>query len=282
MLHTIANENMTVKVNDIGAELYSVVVDGKEWIWQNPTGEWAGHAPVLFPVCGKCGLLHEGVEYPITKHGICRRAQFTLAARGEDFLDFTFASSEETKKEYPFDFLFHAIYRIDGKKLTVEYVVENTGDTPLYFACGCHESYNIDKPLHEYKLVYEKEEKFIYHVHDKNGLLTGETYDGGSGTTLDMPCDRLQNGDTVIMKDMRSRKVRLEEKSGKPLAEITYDGFPVMLLWHADNAAYICIEPWTNVPDSATTPDVEFSTKYGVLSVAPKSVKTMVHSVEYL
>lgn len=283
MKHTINNGKLSITVDDMGAELISAKVNGKEWIWQNPTGEWAGHAPLLFPVCGHCGVKHKGVEYPIKPHGFGKRTQFILAEKGDDCLDFYMQSNTETKKVYPFDFVLHVIYRISGTKLTVEYAVENTGEEPLYFACGSHESYNLTARIDDYQLVFEKEETFTYHFHNDDGYMTGETYDGGTGNTFILPYDFLQESRTVIFKGIQSRKVRLEEKNGKALAEICFDSnFANLLLWREGNAPYVCIEPWTCLPDDANVPDVEFSTKYGVLKVAPKTVKTLVHTVEYL
>ena len=283
MTYTINNGKIQITVNEMGAELISVVVDGKEWIWQNPTGEWAGHSPLLFPVCGHCGVKHNGVEYPIKAHGFAKRTNFALVAQGEDYLDFTISANEETKKMYPFDFVLHVLYRISGAKLTVEYAVENTGDEPLYFACGSHESYNLNGNVDDYQITFEKEEEFTYHFHNDDGYMTGETKNVGAGKTFALPRDFLQESRTVIFKDIQSRKVRLEEKSGKAVAELCFDGcFANLLLWREGDAPYICIEPWTCLPDNANVPDVEFSTKYGTGEVAPKTVKTMVHSIEYL
>lgn len=282
MKHTIFNDKMSITVDEMGAELVSVVVNGKEWIWQNQTGDWAGHSPLLFPVCGHCGVKHNGVEYPIKSHGFAKRTNFTLAAKGEDYLDFIISANEETKKVYPFDFILHVIYRIHGAKLTMEYVVENTGDEPLYFACGSHESYNLNGNVDDYQIVFDKEEEFTYHFHNDSGYMTGETQNVGAGKIFALPRDFLQEGRTVIFKSVKSRKVRLEEKNGKAVAELRFDGFENLLLWRGGDAPFICIEPWTCLPDPVNTPDVEISQKAGMVAVAPNETKTMAHSIEYL
>jgi hypothetical protein len=60
MNYIIKNDKLTVTIASFGAEIISVVKDGKERSWQNPTGEWDGHAPLLFPVCGRCGITLDG------------------------------------------------------------------------------------------------------------------------------------------------------------------------------------------------------------------------------
>lgn len=282
MKYTIDNGKIAVTVSSDGAELISVIKDGKEWIWQNPTGEWAGHAPILFPVCGHFGLKHEGVEYPLPSHGFAKRKPFTLVSKSDERIELVLCADESTKEVYPFDFCLHVVYAICGSKLTVEYIVENVGETPLYFACGSHESYNLDANVDNYALVFEKEESFVNYHHNDQGYLTGETSDYGTGKTFALPYDYLQKSRTVIFKDLNSRKVTLCEKSGRQVAKITFDGFANLLLWRAANTPYICIEPWTNLPDPDGVPDVEFSTKAGVIKVEAGQVKKMVRTIEYL
>ena len=123
MEYTIKSEELIVRVSSLGAELTSVAYKGEEKLWQNQTGTWAGHSPVLFPVCGHCGCKVGGVEYPMPAHGIVRKEEFSLVEQGERFLKFAFSSNEKTKKAYPFDFVFSVTYKVDGNKLTVLYRV---------------------------------------------------------------------------------------------------------------------------------------------------------------
>lgn len=282
MLYTIQNETISVTIDSYGAELVSVLVDGKEWIWQNSTGDWAGHAPVLFPVCGHFGVTVDGKSYPIGAHGFAKKTEFTVSSVGTDYIDFAISADEKTKAVYPFDFTLHIVYRISGTKVTVEYAVENPADKPLYFACGSHESFALPQNVDSYELVFEKEERFLHYYHDDGGYLTGETRDFGMGKTFALPRDFLQNGATLIFKNLQSKEAFLCEKNGRALAKAHFDGFDNLLLWRAGDSPFICIEPWTNLPDYAGAADTEFSQKDGVIKVEPKSVKRMIHSVEYL
>ncbi|MBQ7924356.1 MAG: hypothetical protein IJ329_03520 [Clostridia bacterium] len=282
MNYAIKNGQTSVTITDLGAELISVIVDGKERLWQNPTGEWAGHAPLLFPVCGHFGVTVDGKEYPIKAHGFAKRETFLLKESGEDFLTFSLSANEETKKVYPFDFIFNVTYRIQENTLIIEYDVKNPSEKPLYFACGGHESFALDTNVDGYEIEFEKEEKLVHYYHDNGGYLSGETANYGNGKPLPLPIDFLQNGATLIFKDILSRKVNLVRKGGKAIASVTFDGFSNLLLWRSENAKYICIEPWTNVPDYAGVPDKEFSQKDGVIKVDGKSSKKLVRTISYL
>ena len=41
--------------------------------------------------------------------------------------------------------------------------------------------------------------------------------------------------------------------------DITFDGFPNLLLWRGGAGKFICIEPWTNLPDVVGKENIEFS-----------------------
>ncbi len=282
MEYTLKKDKISLTVTDTGAEAISVVCDGKERLWQNPTGEWAGHAPLLFPVCGHFGVTVDGVAYPIKAHGFAKKSTFALTESGEDFLTFSLAANAETKKVYPFDFLFNVTYRIQDNTLSIEYDVQNPCDTPLYFACGGHETFALEEDVDGYVIEFEKEEDLVHYYHDEGGYLTGQTKEYGNGKPLALPIDFLQNGNTLIFKDVQSRKVNLVRKGGKPLASVTFEGFSNLLLWRQDQAKYICIEPWTNVPDYAGAPDIEFSQKEGTVRVDGKSNKKLIRTITYL
>ena len=53
MICTIENENLEVRINSLGAELWSIVDknDGTEYLWQGDKELWARRAPNLFPHC---------------------------------------------------------------------------------------------------------------------------------------------------------------------------------------------------------------------------------------
>lgn len=287
MEYTIDNGTLCVTANSFGAELISVKCRGEEKLWQNSTGEWSGHSPVLFPVCGRCFIKHKGVEYPQKFHGVCRHSEFTLTDRGDDFLEFTLQSNAETREVYPFDFTFSMVYRVHGSTLLIEHVVKNENAEPMYFACGGHESFNLATNVEDYAIEFEKEEELRHRLYDSESRLLGaeDVVWFEEKTFLPLPLAYLQKGDTLILEKIRSRKVWLCEKNGKRLAEICFaDEMGNLLLWRAGNSPFICIEPWSNLPDAAdeTLRKMEFSQKLGVMKLDAGATKILKRSVKYL
>jgi len=282
MLYTIESEKLKVTIDSFGAQLCSVKQGDKEWLWQNPSGNWAGHSPLLFPICGAVGCMIDGVKYDMPRHGFARKSEFSLSAQGQDFARFTLKSNEETRKVYPFEFTYHVTYSVEKGKLSIEHAFKNEGKTPMYFMCGGHESFNLPLGLEEYAIEFEKEENLVHHFHSETGM-TGETLSFGKGKFFPIPTQLLYDNLTAIYKGIVSRKVWLCEKNGKRLAEITFaKEFENLLLWRSLDDNFICIEPWTNVLDQDGAEEMEFSQKQGVVKLEVGETKVLARSVEYL
>ena len=103
----ISKNGAEAKVTSKGAVLTSFVCGGKNYVWCGDAKYWSGQAPCLFPVV--CRPLNDkvsfdGVEYPMTKHGFVRNAEFTPVEVTPDTVVLQYGANEETKKMYPFEF----------------------------------------------------------------------------------------------------------------------------------------------------------------------------------
>lgn len=280
MQYTIHNDRLSITIDTKGGELVSVRYQGAERLWQNDNGAWAGHAPLLFPHCGQFHVVVNGKTYAYRPHGIARKSTFTLVNSGEDFLTLAFSSDEETKACYPFDFTFSVTYRLCEDKLEVDYDVKNIGDKTLYFGCGAHDSFALPEPIGNYRIRFEQDEIFRHYVHNTKGILTGEIQTLGEGKIFDVP-EAYLNGDTVIFGKIRSRKVTLLHKNGTPVAEIEFPDFSNLLLWRAPGGQMLCVEPWTNLPDTEGSFEIELKDKYGIMAVSAGDTRHITRSIRY-
>ena len=282
MLYTIEKGNLQVTVNDYGAELTSIKINGKERLWQNDNGMWAGHAPVFFPNCGMCKVVVDGKEYPQYRHGFAQYFTFEVTEQADDLLRFTLKSNEETKKYYPYDFVLHFVYRIvNGDTLYITHEAFNPTGEPIYCSFGGHESFLLDKPLGEYELRFEKEEIF-HSLTATDDFMDGGYNDLGAGDTFIFEEDFFVEGMTAIFAKIQSRKVTLAEIGGDALAEVTFEGFDNLLLWRPEGGKTICIEPWHNLPDNRQHVNDEFGTKEGIFTVMPQQTLRYQRAIRYL
>ncbi len=280
MQYVIGNNSLQVTIDSKGAELVSIKKEGKEMLWQNQTGAWAGHAPMLFPVCGHFGFIYKGKEYEMPAHGFARKKEFSLIERSEKAISFSLSSDEKTKELYPFDFTLVHSYTLEGNKLTASTKICNLSKETMFFTLGSHESYMLELPLEAYKAVFPQKEKLVHHEHDEEGYLTGETIDFGVSDTYSFKEDDLLESKTLIFKDIQSGSVKLCKNTGEEVLSLTFNGFNNLLFWRPERVQMVCIEPWFNLPDKHGNTQ-EFAEKEGVASLLEGEEKTFIRTIEY-
>lgn len=272
MNYKIQNDKLSVTISSRGAELISVVgKDEFEYIWQNESGKfWGGHAPLLFPHCGRIlnsEYIYDGKKYEMGIHGFARNSEFELVCKTENSLVFSLRSNEETKKIYPFDFELVAEYKLTENLLFAYYTVHNRDKKILPYMLGCHPGFNLD---------------------DKNGAKTEDFYID-FGNISECTCYPLQNGAFIspigYTYSLPDGKYQLSEEENaregtmifvgtgthaklySPKSEhsiyMSYsENFPYFCIWkwESPDAKYICLEPWSNVPGDGITEE-NFETK---------------------
>ena len=281
MIYTIKNDKTEVKINSLGAEVRSVIHNGKQRAWQNETGEWSGCAILLFPFAGFNRLVYDGVDFGIQKHGFCRNEEFTLISQAKNSIVFELCANDRTRAVYPYEFTFRVKYELVEDGYTVSYTIKNTSDREIPFACGGHESFALDDEVDQYFVAFEKNENFDLLIHNDSGFLTGEIKSLGEGQILELEREFTDNGRTVILGDINSRRVALYHKErNEKIAEISFDGFSNLLLWHPHGSKMLCIEPWQCLPSYADEIK-EFKERKGVINLFQKREITFTRKITY-
>ncbi len=255
---TLKSGNTTAVITTKGAQMISFKGEnGREVIWQADPAVWNSHSPILFPVCGIAKddkVIIDGVAYPMTKHGFARYPEYTIEKVGEDFVDLVLTPTEESKAQYPFEFIFHVIFTLRKNGFRADFIVENKSDRVMPFCVGGHPAFIV--PMEEgavyedYRIVFPcKESGRSLLV--SGGLINGEEIIPlENGTTLALKHDWFDTRDTLIFDNANSRSVDLVHKtSGKGL-RISYPKMEVLAVWSMPNknADYVCLEPWHGTP----------------------------------
>lgn len=145
MIYTIQNEFLTVRVEDLGAQLSSIQApDGTEYLWQGDPDIWARRAPILFPFIARLRentYYLDGQPYAISTHGFARDMVFSLADQGEDHISLQLTDTPETRKVYPFSFSLTVTYTLEGNRLKKSHRVENRSDKDMYYELGAHDGF---------------------------------------------------------------------------------------------------------------------------------------------
>ena len=257
MLITIENGCLSLTVDTLGAQMMHLKRNGTEYLWQGDSKYWGDRAPILFPFIARLtnnSYTFNGKLYPMTIHGFANASEFSVAEQTSDKLVLELASNEKTLAQYPIDFVFQVIFRLEGDTLVTTYHVENKSAVTMPFGIGGHPGFKV--PVGE----NEKFEDYCLEFSlpcqpDRVGFtpavyLSGhdEAYPLEEGKRIPLSHD-LFDEDAIILKNM-AREVKLWSKASGHSVTVSYPQMPYLGIWHwpHTDAPYVCIEPWSSLP----------------------------------
>ena len=258
MEYLLNNNELEIRILSHGAELTGIrdLKTNEEYMWQRDPKFWGKSSPVLFPFVGilKDGKYsYEGKTYELkTRHGFARDYEHEVTKKGENFIEFMFTSNEEIKKVYPFDFKLYMKYILEGKKLTLEYRVENLGEKEMFFSLGAHPA--IAMPVgngvdySDYYLEFEKEETGISKILENALVASEKTIKVFEGNRLNLTENTFIN-DAIILEKTNSKVVYLKNVKNDRKIGFKYEGFRYMAFWNMVGAEYVCLESWCGISD---------------------------------
>jgi len=288
MTHQLTNNILTVSIAEKGAELQSIVINstGIEYMWGADPAFWAKKSPVLFPIVG--GLKNNqyrygGNTYTLGRHGFARDMDFRVTEHSPSTITFTLAETAETLEKYPFAFQFSVKYVLDGNKLSVSYLVQNTGDKTMLFSVGAHPAFKV--PVAEGTVF---EDYFLQFSHVENAgtwpLSPGGQIETFTTPLLDntdvLPLTKpLFYKDALVFKHLMSNAISIVSNKTPHGLRVVFNGFPYMGIWNAKDANFVCIEPWCGIADSVTASG-ELIEKEGINALPTGGVFERTWSVE--
>lgn len=257
MIYTIENERVRASFSSKGGELISLY--GKatacEYLWQGDEASWAGQSPVLFPICGRLlegYYTYAGEKYEMLLHGFVRKMEMTVEEQSDERITFTVCDTEETRKAYPFSFVYRLTYTLSGDTLTVRFAVENTDEKELIFSFGAHPGFRVpmgdDRP-EDYALT------FADHVTEATQVVFKNNFASRAWAPYPLPdhkipySNELFDAGSLFLANMGDSVTLGSPVSGR-FVRLDFAGFPILGLWHAEDtgAPFLCIEPWESIP----------------------------------
>lgn len=249
------DSDLHLRVHPQGAELTSLQYQGTEYLWQADPAIWGRHAPVLFPIVGRLRddrYTYGGQTYHLGQHGFARDRAFACVTQEPGRLVLRLRDDETTRAVYPFAFVLDISYAVQGQEVTVGYRVHNPGPGPLPFSIGAHPGFILPLPPDEqpegYAIGFDQVETAERH------LLQGGLFDGRTA-----PClagdDRIPwhadlfAADAIVLHNLRSDWVSLQDPSGKVRVAVSLAGFPFLGIWAKPGAPFVCLEPWQGLAD---------------------------------
>ncbi len=281
----IFNDQLSVNINEKGAELQSIKLKGLEYLWQANSKYWGKHSPVLFPIVGELKdgkYVFDNKEYNLPRHGFARDKVFEARQSSSDNAIFTLQSNEETLAVFPFQFIFQVEYEIVDNELSCSYIVQNTAESDLYFSVGGHPAFKV--PLSEelkytdYSLKFDNDNVLQrYLLHD--GLTGDDTEEISLDNKVILLKPSLFYTDAIVLKHIGSKKIKLY--TGKDVHGLTFnfEDFPYFGIWAAKDAPFVCLEPWCGIADNIHH-DHQLISKEGINKIAAGTTWKRKWSVE--
>ncbi len=258
-LQTISNEYLTVSIDPMGAQLWSIQdTEGAEYLWQGDPTYWSDRAINLFPYIARMtekSYTLDGRTYHMDIHGFAKDTLFEIASQETDMITFKISDTPDTLKQYPYAFDFYITYRLLGTSLKIEFKVVNQSDKTMYFGVGGHPGFNV--PF-EAGLNFEDYYVEFPAAGTSNRVIFSEdcfVMDGqfepftlGTDNRYYLHHDMFDD-DAIILTDM-PRQITLASDKGKKKIQVSYPDMAYLGLWHMPrtDAPYICIEPWSSLP----------------------------------
>jgi galactose mutarotase-like enzyme len=287
-MQIIKNKNITVNINPKGAELTSVFDSHMqtEYMWSANPDFWAKSSPILFPIVGSLKdntYFFEGKKYNLPRHGFAREKTFLVEKTTENSVTFLLTEDENSLKNYPFKFELRVFYLLENNKLSLTYLVKNSGVNNLYFSVGGHPAFAVplvqNTDFDAYYLEFNKTENFKRWGLTSEGLVETEPTDFLKDTNIISLTKKLFYGDALVFKNLKSSTITLKSKKTERELKFNFGEFDYLGIWSSKNADFVCIEPWCGIADAANH-NQELTQKEGIRKLNPNEVFEKTWSIE--
>lgn len=256
----ISNLNLTVKIEQTGAELSSIVskASGREFVWNADPSVWGSSAPVLFPIVGglKNGQSsHNGVTFSMPRHGIVRHnTNIHVIEQEHDRITFRLTADERTLEHYPFRFTFDINFRVKDNNVIITHIIKNTDNQDMYFSVGAHPAFNCPinagESYSDCYLEFSERETLSTSPLTPDGLVKNESISVLTDSNILPLTDHLFDNDALIFRNLKSRCVTLRSHKSDTAVAVEFPDFNYLGIWAKPQAPFVCIEPWLGVADS--------------------------------
>lgn len=261
-------------ISSRGAELVRLQDDaGRDLLWNGSPDCWTGRAPLLFPIVGKLPndtALIDGQSFPMRQHGFARTKNFSLVEKTNSECRLQMEADEETRAQYPFDFLLDIHFSITEATLRIIASVANKSSRAMPFSFGFHPAFRWPLPYggkrEEHEIRFETSEyTFIRRTID--GLLdTKASSVRFNGRRIGLEDKMFEEG-AMIFDQLNSRTVDFGVP-GKRSIRVRFPDMPHLGLWTKPGAGFLCIEPWQGYAAPIDFSE-ELKTKPGILLLPP-------------
>ncbi|MGM0239937.1 aldose 1-epimerase family protein [Enterococcus sp. AZ103] len=257
--YTIKNQYLTAEIATKGGLLRSLKNQaGIECIWQRDPNFWEENDVNIFPYIARLTnetFVYQNKDYHLPIHGFLWTSELEVVTQTDECLILSLKSTQETKKQFPFDFELKIYRRLAGESLETTYEVNNLSQETMYFGIGGHPAFNVPlQPGLTFEDYYVQFEQST--IPEKVAMSVDGFVEEGDELFQDLDHQhklvlhhQLFDQDAIILKNA-GNKVQLKTDKDSVGLEIEFGDFDYLGLWHMPKlkAPYLCVEPWSSLP----------------------------------
>lgn len=225
-----------------GGMILQLSLGGRELLYldratfEDPAANVRGGIPVLFPSPGKLAgdaWARDGARGAMRQHGFARNLPWEVVATGTDdgaWATIALRANEVTLAQYPWDFRAQFTYRLRGRALAVEMLVENRAASPMPFGAGFHPYFAVrdaDKP--RVRIPTRATRAYDNAAHRE------VPFTGFDLSAAEVDLHLLDHGETQGSLVLDDLGILLRGS-----AELTH-----WVVWTLRGRDFVCLEPWT-------------------------------------
>ncbi len=288
----IQDKEISITVNPKGGALSSIydLRRKQELLYQPIENSWQGQDVIIFPFVARLkdgNYQYKGKTYERKNHGLIRYREGKETKISEQEMVVEFTSNEETRKNYPFDFVLTIDYRLRGKRIAISRSVKNLSDEPLPYRRGAHPAFMLPgvKKENEFdisgnQIFLPKTRKLTRITRDKDYHYVTGKEPFGKGNRIPLSKALFRHYPTLILDAYNIPYVDLVKTDGSGI-RVYKDGISYLALWSDEKwGNYVAIEPWQGLPDFLDA-DKDITKKKTIQRLAPgQSDNSFIRSIE--
>ncbi len=258
----IENEYIKLNVTTCGGSMTSIFDKkrNEELLYQKNPDSWQGQDVVIFPFIARLKdgyYTHNKKRYDFKNHGLIRYMIGEDVSNDENKITISFTSDNETLKRFPFQFELLVIYELEDNKIKISYDILNKSEEELPFEVGAHPAFKLPGTKTEkefdisgnYLKFNQETQLHLMELDDTASFVQGEI-DFFETDRIDLNKKLFNDINTIILKSKDfDNSISLFKKDGSKLT-VRSNEATFFALWSDKTwGDYVCIEPWTGVPD---------------------------------
>jgi galactose mutarotase-like enzyme len=217
--------------------------------------------PVLFPSVGVShgsqpdSYDHGGRALLMQQHGWARDLYWQVESGDARSVTGLLVPTNGMRAAFPFPFTLRLRYAVEGRTLALDTTLVNTGTTPFPYALGFHPY--LRAPLGE-----AGRERCRVNLPAGVRLQTPDgwrTITRSPSPVRTVLATEPELPGSIVLTETGARWLEVEDQTARLATRVSVQdseqSFPVWVIWSAaPDAAYVCLEPWTDAPNALNRP----------------------------